>query len=159
MSETPAAVRHVESALAALGHDGAVRSLGASARTAAEAADALGCTVAEIAKSIVFRHRERDVAVVVVTSGDNRVDKEKVASVVGPLKSADAEFVLASTGYAVGGVSPVGHRDGTVVIVDRDLLRFEVVWAAAGHSHAVFDVTPGQLVEWSGLPPADVRVD
>lgn len=159
MSELPPAVRRVIAALAERGHAGDVRTLSDSARTAAEAADALGCTVAEIAKSIVFRRRDDDAAVVVVTSGDNRVDKEKVAELVGPVKTAGAEFVLRATGFAAGGVSPVGQPDGTVVVVDRDLLRFERVWAAAGHTHHVFDVSPAQLVEWSGRDAADVRVD
>lgn len=159
MPELPPSVRRVLVALEALGHPGEIRELSDSARTAAEAADALGCTVAEIAKSIVFRRRDDDAAVVVVTSGDNRVDKAKVAAIVGPVKTAGAEFVLRATGFAAGGVSPVGHPDGNVVVVDRDLLRFERVWAAAGHTHHVFDVAPADLVAWSGREPADVRVD
>lgn len=130
-----------------------------SARTAAEAAAALGCSVAEIAKSIVFRRRSDDAAVVVITSGDNRVDAKKVAASVGEVGKADADFVREATGYAIGGVSPVGHPDATVLLVDRDLFRFETIWAAAGHPHAVFPLTPAQLVEWSGVEAQDVRVD
>lgn len=130
-----------------------------SARTAAEAAAALGCSVAEIAKSIVFRRRSDGAAVVVITSGDNRVDAAKVAALVGEVGKADADFVREATGYAIGGVSPVGHRDATVLLVDRDLERFETIWAAAGHPHAVFPLTPTQLVEWCDVEATDVAVD
>lgn len=130
-----------------------------SARTAAEAADALGCTVAEIAKTVVFRHRSDGHAVIVVASGDNRVDVHKVERLVGAVGKADADFVRNATGYPIGGVSPVGHPAGTVIIVDRDLLRFDHVWAAAGHPHAVFRVTPQELVTWTGEHARDVRED
>jgi len=158
-SEFPASVRRVAEALDAHGHEGGIRFLEESARTAAEAAAALGCSVAEIAKSIVFRRRDDDAPVVVITSGDNRVDRAKVSALVGDVGKADADFVREATGFAIGGVSPVGHRSETVLLVDRDLGRFETVWAAAGHPHAVFPLTPGQLAAWTGVEPADVRVD
>lgn len=130
-----------------------------SARTAAEAAAALGCSVGEIAKSIVFRRADDDNAVVVICSGDNRVDATKVATLVGAVGKADADFVRAATGYAIGGVSPVGHPDDVVLLVDRDLARFDTIWAAAGHPHAVFPLTPADLSDWLGAEPADVRID
>ena len=129
-----------------------------SARTAAEAAAGLGCSVAEIAKSIVFR-RDDGAPVVVITSGDNRVDVGKVEALVGAVGKADADFVREATGYAIGGVSPVGHPDGAVLLLDRDLFRFDTIWAAAGHPHAVFPLTPTQLRELTGVEPDDVRVD
>ena len=154
----PSALR-VSAILESLGHSGEVTMLADSARTAAEAAAALGCSVAEIAKSIVFRRRSDDAAVVVITSGDNRVDGAKVAALAGAVGKADADFVREATGYAIGGVSPVGHPEATVLLVDRDLFRFETIWAAAGHPHAVFPLTPAQLVDWLGVEAEDVRVD
>ena len=155
----PPSARRVAEILEGLGHHAEVTMLADSARTAAEAADALGCSVAEIAKSIVFRHTDDDAAVVVIASGDNRVDAAKVTALVGPIGKADADFVRQATGYAIGGVSPVGHPEGTIVVVDRDLLRFDTIWAAAGHPHAVFPLAPDQLGEWLGVEPQDVRVD
>lgn len=155
----PPSARRVSEILVGLGHSGEVTMLSDSARTAAEAAAALGCSVAEIAKSIVFRRRADDAAVVVVTSGDNRVDAAKVAALVGEIGKADADFVRQATGYAIGGVSPVGHPEATVLLVDRDLSRFDTIWAAAGHPHAVFPLTPNQLATWLGVAPTDVRVD
>lgn len=155
----PPSARRVSGILESLGHSGEVTMLSDSARTAAEAAAALGCSVAEIAKSIVFRRQNDDVAVVVIASGDNRVDGAKVAALVGEVGKADADFVRAATGYAIGGVSPVGHPDETVLLIDRDLGRFDTIWAAAGHPHAVFPLTPAQLSDWLGVEPSDVRVD
>jgi prolyl-tRNA editing enzyme YbaK/EbsC (Cys-tRNA(Pro) deacylase) len=97
--------------------------------------------------------------VVVITSGDNRVDGAKVAALAGEVGKADADFVRTATGYAIGGVSPVGHPEATVLLVDRDLSRFDTIWAAAGHPHAVFPLTPNQLATWLGVAPTDVRVD
>jgi len=108
-------------------------------RTSAEAAIAIGCTVAEIAKSIVFRGAHSGQAVIVVASGDNRVSEAKVAKQVGePLARADAEFVRAATGYAIGGVAPVGHAQPVKLLLDVDLRRFAIVWAAAGTPFSVF---------------------
>ena len=127
-------------------------------RTSAEAAIAIGCTVAEIAKSIVFRGAHSGQAVIVVASGDNRVSEAKVAKQVGePLARADAEFVRAATGYAIGGVAPVGHAQPVKLLLDVDLRRFAIVWAAAGTPFSVFPVTPDQLRRLTGADWADVR--
>ena len=127
-------------------------------RTSAEAAVAIGCTVAEIAKSIVFRGAHSGQAVIVVASGDNRVSETKVAEQVGePLARADAEFVRAATGYAIGGVAPVGHAQPVKLLLDADLRRFAIVWAAAGTPFSVFPVTPDQLRRLTGADWADVR--
>ena len=127
-------------------------------RTSAEAAAAIGCSVAEIAKSIVFRGRQSGQAVVVVASGDNRVSEAKVAALVGePLGRADADFVREATGYAIGGVAPIGHAQSVKLLLDEDLQRFETVWAAGGTPFSVFPLTPGQLRGLTGAGWADVR--
>lgn len=118
------------------------------ARTAEEAAAAVGCDVAQICKSLVFRlDGEPPSPLLVVTSGANRVDEDAVAAVVGtrPAK-ADAAFARDQTGYAIGGVPPFAHARPVQTLVDEDLLRFEVVWAAAGSPTAVFPIAPGRLV-------------
>lgn len=129
-------------------------------RTSAEAAAAIGCSIAEIAKSIVFRGTESGQAVVVVASGDNRVNEAKVAGKVNePLARADAEFVRTATGYAIGGVAPIGHSRPVKLLLDQDLRRFDIVWAAAGTPFSVFPVRPDQLRSLTGADWADVRQD
>lgn len=164
VTERPEGFRRVSSALAALGHPHAPRFLDVAARTAQEAADALGVSVGQIAKSVVFRRRHDDRAVLVITSGDRRVDEQKVAALVTPadhpgpasLGRADAEFVKTRTGFSIGGVSPLGHVEPPVLLIDRELFRFDTVWAAAGHPNGVFPASPQQLVDLTGAPVADV---
>ena len=138
------------------GHPHGPVMLDDAARTAQQAADALGVTVGQIAKSIIFRRRQDDVAVLVITSGDRRVDEQKVAALVGKIGRADAEFVKARTGFTIGGVSPVGHVTPPVTLIDRELFRFDEIWAAAGHPHGVFRLRPQDLVALTGAPVADV---
>lgn len=127
-------------------------------RTSAEAAAAIGCTVAEIAKSIVFRGKNSGQAVVVVASGDNRVSEAKVAAQVGEaLARADADFVRSATGYAIGGVAPLGHAQPVKLLLDEDLQRFDTVWAAAGTPFSVFPLSPAQLQALTGVAWSDVR--
>lgn len=127
-------------------------------RTSAEAAAAIGCTVAEIAKSIVFRGKDSGQAVVVVASGDNRVSEAKVAAQVGEaLARADADFVRSATGYAIGGVAPLGHAQPVKLLLDEDLQRFDTVWAAAGTPFSVFPLSPAQLQALTGVAWSDVR--
>jgi prolyl-tRNA editing enzyme YbaK/EbsC (Cys-tRNA(Pro) deacylase) len=152
----PDTAQRVADLLAALGHDKPVVLLPATGKTSAEAAAGLGCSVAEIAKSIVFRRVSDDAAVMVVASGANRVDEQKVAAIVGALGKADAKFVRERIGYAIGGVCPIGHLQKTVMLIDEDLLQFDSVWAAAGHPHAVFNLTPQQLLQMTGAPVADI---
>ncbi|MFN3415077.1 MAG: YbaK/EbsC family protein [Caldimonas sp.] len=156
LHERPEGFQRVARALAAAGHPQPPVFLEVAARTAQEAADALGIVVGQIAKSIVFRRKTDDAAVLVVTSGDKRVDEAKVAALVGPLGRADAQFVKARTGFSIGGVSPVAHLQPPVMLIDRELFRFEVVWAAAGHPNGVFPVAPQQLVALTGAPVEDV---
>ena len=126
-------------------------------RTSAEAAAAIGCSVAEIAKSIVFRGKNSGQAIVVVASGDRRVSVPKVEAQLGePLVRADPEFVRAATGYAIGGVPPLGHAQATKVLLDDGLRRFDVVWAAGGTPFSVFRIGPARLRDVTGAPWADV---
>jgi prolyl-tRNA editing enzyme YbaK/EbsC (Cys-tRNA(Pro) deacylase) len=154
--ELPEGFRRVAEALAARGHPHAPVFLEVSARTAQEAADALGVGVGQIAKSIVFRRKADDAAVLVVTSGDRRVDEAKVAARVGPVGRADPAFVKAATSFTIGGVAPVGHVTAPVILIDRELFRFDVIWAAAGHPNGVFELSPKQLAELTGAPVEDV---
>jgi prolyl-tRNA editing enzyme YbaK/EbsC (Cys-tRNA(Pro) deacylase) len=152
----PEGLRRVAQALAERGHPHAPLWLEASARTSQEAADALGVQVGQIAKSVIFRRRADGVAVLVVASGDRRVDEAKVAARVGPLARADADFVKAATGFSIGGVAPLAHTTPALTLIDRELLRFDVIWAAAGHPNAVFELTPAQLEALTGAPVVDV---
>lgn len=149
-------VERVRAALVAAGHDDTIQVFPEGTRSAAEAAAAVGCEVAQIAKSIVFRAGER--SVLVIASGANRVDMAKVAAATGlPVKRADGGWVRDVTGFAIGGVAPVGHLAPPVVLVDEDLFAFDSVWAAAGSPMHVFRTTPDELLRISGGLRADVR--
>jgi prolyl-tRNA editing enzyme YbaK/EbsC (Cys-tRNA(Pro) deacylase) len=152
----PEGFQRVSQALAERGHPHAPLWLEVPARTSQEAADALGVTVGQIAKSVIFKRRADDVAVLVVTSGDRRVDEQRVAAHTGPLGRADASFVKASTGFSIGGVAPLAHATPTVTLIDRELFRFDEIWAAAGHPNGVFRLSPDELVRLTGAPVADV---
>jgi prolyl-tRNA editing enzyme YbaK/EbsC (Cys-tRNA(Pro) deacylase) len=152
----PEGVRRVQQALQAAGHSHAPVMLDGAARTAQEAADSLGVQLGQIAKSVIFRRKEDGVAVLVVTSGDRRVDEKKVAALVGKLGRADADFVKAQTGFSIGGVSPVAHLNLPVTVLDQDLWRFDQIWAAAGHPHGVFCLRPQDLPGLTGARAADV---
>lgn len=161
MSETmncPEGVQRVARWLAAQGHAHAPKMLDGSARTAQEAADALGVQLGQIAKSVIFRRKADDVAVLVMTCGDRRVDEKKVSALVGKVGRADADFVKSTTGFSIGGVSPVAHLYRPVTLLDQDLWRFENIWAAAGHPHCVFCLSPQDLKRLTGAPVADVVV-
>ncbi|MFV0680561.1 YbaK/EbsC family protein [Ottowia sp.] len=156
MSTLPEGVQRVAVALAEAGHAHAPKMLDDAARTAQQAADALGIGVGQIAKSIIFRRKSDDAAVLVITSGDRRVDEKRVATLVGKIGRADAEFVKAKTGFTIGGVSPVAHAEPPVTLIDRELFRFDEIWAAAGHPHGVFKLAPADLEKLTGAPVADV---
>jgi prolyl-tRNA editing enzyme YbaK/EbsC (Cys-tRNA(Pro) deacylase) len=146
----PAAAASALKVQAALGERFTVLEFDASTRTAEDAAAAIGCTVAQIAKSLVFRTGSGR-AVLVVASGVNRVDEKKLAALVGePIGRADADFVREATGFAIGGVPPVGHRTAPVALIDEALMAFGEIWAAAGTPNAVFRLTPADLVALTG---------
>lgn len=156
LNALPDGVQRVAAALRAQGHPHAPVMLDDAARTAQQAADGLGVALGQIAKSIIFRRQSDDVAVLVVTSGDKRVDENKVEALVGPLGRADAGFVKAKTGFSIGGVPPIAHATPCVTLIDQELFRFEEIWAAAGNPHAVFKLRPQDMVRLSGAPLADV---
>jgi len=156
LADRPEGFQRVAQALQRLGHPQAPRFLETSARTSQEAADALGVAVGQIAKSVVFRRRSDEVAILVVASGDRRVDEKKVARIVGPIGRADADFVKDRTGFTIGGVSPLAHATPVVTLIDRELFRFDQVWAAAGHPRGVFAMTPAELEKLTGAPVHDV---
>ena len=152
----PEGVQKVAQTLQQAGHAHAPIMLDGAARTAQEAADGLGVQLGQIAKSVIFRRKEDDAAVLVVTSGDRRVDEKKVSALVGKVGRADADFVKARTGFTIGGVSPVAHLNPSVTLLDQDLWRFEEIWAAAGHPHGVFRLAPEDLRHLTGAPVVDV---
>ncbi len=141
----------VQDALAAAGFSNRVVELPDSTRSAAEAAAAVGCTVGQIAKSLVFRGVPSGRAVLVIASGAHRVEEGLLADALGEqIGKADAEFVREQTGFAIGGVPPVGHPRPLVTLVDEALLAHAEIWAAAGHPRAVFRLTPAELVAMTG---------
>jgi len=154
--DRPEGFRRVAAALAERGHPHAPRWLDSAARTAQEAADLLGVAVGQIAKSVIFRRRADDAAVLVITSGDRRVDEARVARHTGALGRADASFVKARTGFSIGGVAPLAHLTETMTLIDRELFRFDRIWAAAGHPNGVFPLSPQELEALTGAPVADV---
>jgi prolyl-tRNA editing enzyme YbaK/EbsC (Cys-tRNA(Pro) deacylase) len=162
MSSEPSAatthpsVANVADRLRALGATGTVRLLPDSARTAQQAADGLGCAVGAIANSLVF---DADGSpVLILTSGAHRVDTALVATTLGVsrLRRADPDFVRTSTGQVIGGVAPLGHPHPVPTYLDRALAGYPTIWAAAGHSHAVFDTTYDELLRLTGAVEIDV---
>ena len=152
-------------ALRALSHEHEPRWLEVSARSSQEAADALGVALGQIAKSVVFRRKADDAAVLVIASGDKRVDERKLEAHTGKLGRADADYVKARTGFSIGGVSPLGFQpsyaaDGDpappLLFIDQELFRFDAIWAAAGHPNGVFLMSPPQLVALTGAPVIEV---
>jgi prolyl-tRNA editing enzyme YbaK/EbsC (Cys-tRNA(Pro) deacylase) len=151
MSALNASAQKIQDALRRLGGAHEVVEMAETTRTAKEAAQALGCSVEQIAKSIVFRARESGRAVLVIASGPNRVNEAVIAALIGEaVEKPDADFVLAQTGFVIGGVPPLGHAQLLTTFIDQDLLRYPEIWAAAGTPHAVFRLTPDDLVRLTG---------
>lgn len=137
--------------------DTSVQELPESTRTASEAAQAVGCEVAQIAKSLVFQGRESGKPYLVITSGSNRVDERKLALLAGEdLQLASPDFVREQSGYSIGGVPPIGHANEIKSFMDEDLLQFELIWAAAGSPHTVFPIDPQRIVDVTGAQVATV---
>ena len=144
-------VRRVREALEQRGYTPRVVELDRTARSAKEAAEALGCRVEQIVKSLVFRGSRSGRPVLVLASGPNRVDETKISALLSePIEKADARYVKEKTGFSIGGVPPVGHAEMPVAFVDEDLMGEEEIWAAAGHTHAVFGMRPPVLLEMTG---------
>lgn len=151
MPELSSSAKKVQRALEALGMQLNVLELPDSTRTAVDAAEAIGCQVGQIVKSLVFKTLETQRPILVAASGPNRVDVEKIGALVGePIGKADADFVRQHTGFAIGGVPPVGHDEPLQTFIDQDLLEYDQIWAAAGTPHAVFRLSPEELVSMTG---------
>ena len=149
-------VDRVRAALLAAGHPDTIQAFPEGTRSAADAAAAVGCDVAQIAKSIVFRAGPR--AVLVIASGANRVDTAKVAAAIGqPIKRAEGVWVRDTTGFAIGGVSPVGHLAPPILLLDAELMALGEVWAAAGSPQHVFRTSAAELVRMTGAAVAEVK--
>ena len=147
-AELPVSAQKVRDAAQALGLDIAVMEMAASTRTAEDAARACGCAVAQIVKSLVFRGAESSEPYLVLVSGSNRLNENAMIGVLGErLSRPDADYVREFTGFAIGGVPPLGHASAIGVFMDEDLLQYETVWAAAGTPRAVFAVPPGALAD------------
>ena len=143
--------QRVQDALRAKGFAFEVVELPQSTRSAAEAAQAVGCRVGQIAKSLVFRAMESGRPVLVIASGANRVNERRLGELIGErVGKADADFVREATGFAIGGVPPVGHAQLVETLIDEDLLRYDEIWAAAGTPNAVFRLVPGDLARMTG---------
>ena len=147
-------VQRVSAKLKELGIKGEVHVLSDSARTAQEAADALGILVGQVASSIVFK-LDDDSPLLVITSGRHRVDTKLVAEKLGiaKLHRVDADYVKEKSGFSIGGVSPVGWINPATILIDEALNDYEVVWAAAGHPHSVYPTTFGELIQATGAKP------
>ena len=128
-----------------------VKQLPESTRTAREAANTMGCDISEIAKSIIFKLKRSGEPLLVVASGINRINEKQIETYLeDKLGKADADFVRERTGYIIGGVPPIGHKQAIKTFIDEDLLNFKNIWAAAGDPKAVFRLTPEELVEMTG---------
>ena len=143
--------RRVQRVLNAHGLEAEVVELPQSTRTAKEAAEAVGCGVGQIAKSIVFRTCQSQEPILVIASGPNRINEEKISELVsGPIEKPNADFVKGVTGFPIGGVAPVGHLRQPQVFIDEELFQYDEIWAAAGTPHAVFRLTPHELEKITG---------
>lgn len=153
-----AAALRVQKALKEQGFSAVVRELPESTRTASQAALAAGCQVGQIVKSLVFRGQASGQAILVETSGANRVSELKLAGLVAePVAMADPAFVRDQTGFSIGGVPPLAHRHPILTVVDEDLLSFPTLWAAAGTPNAIFELTPSDLIRMTDGTVASVR--
>jgi prolyl-tRNA editing enzyme YbaK/EbsC (Cys-tRNA(Pro) deacylase) len=139
--------RKVQKALQELGMSLEVVELPGSTRTAIDAAQAVGCQVGQIVKSLIFKAKKSQRPILVLASGPNRVDERRIEELIEePLGKADADFVRIHTGFVIGGVPPVAHLENLETFIDEDLLTYEELWAAAGTPHAVFRLSPLELV-------------
>jgi prolyl-tRNA editing enzyme YbaK/EbsC (Cys-tRNA(Pro) deacylase) len=157
MSLSPTAQK-VQDLLSARGFNIRVTEFAESTRTSQEAADRAGCSLGQITKSLVFKGKTTHKPILVLTSGANRVDEARLAEYAGePISRADADFVRSVTGFAIGGVPPVGHAQKMETYMDEDLLQYETIWAAAGTPNAIFELTPADLQKMTDAPAVRVK--
>src|SRR5512142_3244073 len=157
MTLSPTAQK-VQDLLRARGFECRVIEFSESTRTAQEAADRAGCQLGQITKSLIFRGKQSGKPILVLTSGVNRVDEKLISSYAGePIGRADADFVRTVTGFAIGGVPPVGHAQAIETYLDEDLMQYSTVWAAAGTPNAIFELTPAALHEMTNARVAQVK--
>ncbi|MEA4907600.1 MAG: YbaK/EbsC family protein [Chloroflexi bacterium] len=150
-TELSPSAQRVQQALQKLGMPLEVVELPDSTRTAVEAAQAIGCQVQQIAKSLIFKGKHSGSPVLIIASGTNRVNEKRVAELLGePIEKANADFVLQHTGFAIGGIPPVGLAENMTTLIDEDLLQLNEIWAAAGTPHAVFRLIPANLEQMTG---------
>jgi prolyl-tRNA editing enzyme YbaK/EbsC (Cys-tRNA(Pro) deacylase) len=156
--ELSASAQKIQDILAESGYPLKVLELPGSTRTAVDAAQAIGCQVGQIVKSIIFKAKRSQQPVLVIASGSNRVNEKRIEAQIGePLGKADAEFVRSKTGFAIGGVPPLGHLESLKTFIDQDLFQYEEIWAAAGTPHAVFRLTPQILHELTGGQVLEIK--
>jgi len=156
VSDLPESAQRVQLALTEAGSEAQVIQMSGSTRTAAEAAEACGCDLAQIAKSLIFRNATSGGAILAIVAGDKRVHEKRLGRLIdAKLERADADFVRDVTGFAIGGVSPLAHKQPSLVVMDESLRRFERIWAAAGTPHSVFETTPEELERLSGATVLD----
>lgn len=158
-NELRKSAQKVQSILNEFGLELTVIEFEESTRTAQEAADAIGCQLGQIAKSLIFKGKVSQAPVCVIASGSNRVDEKKIKAHLGEkIERADAAFVLEQTGYAIGGIPPIGHSNSIKILIDEDLLSYVEIWAAAGTPHAVFKLTPKDLLDITKGEVIEVKV-
>lgn len=151
MSDLSPNAKKVQSALSSFGLELQVLELPDTTRTAVDAANAIGCQVAQIVKSLVFRRKNTGAAIFIVASGVNRVNEKSIAKIINePIEKADADFVRQYSGFPIGGVPPLGHVTPMETFIDQDLMQLNSLWAAAGTPNAVFQLTPADLVKITG---------
>ena len=158
MNSLEKSAQRVQDFLSANGYECSVKELSGSTRTAQDAAEAVGCTVGQIAKSLIFKNKKSGDPVLVIASGANRVDVKKIKRATGiELGRADGTYVKELVGYAIGGVPPVGHTVPLRTILDPDLKNYEQIWAAAGTPHALFRLDPAKLDSMTGGTWVDLK--
>ena len=157
-SKISSSARKVQKALIEYGITSQVVEMPQSTRTADDAARAARCQVGQIVKSLIFKGKKTQQPILVATSGANRVNEKKIANIISePLAKADAEFVREKTGFAIGGVAPVGHVQQIRIFIDEDLLQYNEIWAAAGTPKAIFKLTPQELQKITGGQVVSVK--
>ncbi|MEK7809091.1 MAG: YbaK/EbsC family protein [Chloroflexota bacterium] len=158
MTQLSPSAQKVQDTLQSLGFNLQVIEFEQTTRTSVEAAQAVGCEVGQIAKSLIFKGKQSGKAILIIASGANRVDEKKIKSILGEkVEKPDADFVREQTGFVIGGVPPVGHTQKLETLIDEDLLKFDEIWGAAGTPNAVFKLAPQELVKMTGGKIANIK--